>query len=58
MARPVVGERGSGFSILTIWGLGARTVAPNVFKGEGFAGSISIVDSETGEVLRELVFLF
>ncbi len=34
-------------------GDGARTVVPNVFKGIGVAGSISIVDTASGSVLRE-----
>ncbi len=34
-------------------GLGDRTIVPNVFKGLGLAGSISILDTETGEVLEE-----
>jgi len=33
---------------------GALTVAPNVFKGLGVAGSISLVDTATNRVLREL----
>ena len=33
---------------------GAKTVVPNVFKGLGLAGSISILDTETNRVLREL----
>ena len=33
---------------------GAKTVVPNVFKGLGVAGSISIVDTDTNRVLREL----
>ena len=34
-------------------GLGDRTIVPNVFRGLGLAGSISIVDTLTGNVLRE-----
>jgi len=34
-------------------GEGERTVVPNVFKGLGVAGSISILDTVSGEVLRE-----
>lgn len=37
-------------------GHGEETVVPNVFKGLGFAGSISIVDTETGDVSREFTF--
>lgn len=32
---------------------GSRIVVPNVFQGLGVAGSISIIDAENGEVLRE-----
>ena len=34
-------------------GAGERNIVPNVFKGLGVAGSISILDTESGEVLRE-----
>lgn len=34
-------------------GRGDRMVVPNVFKGVGVAGSISILDSLTGDVLKE-----
>lgn len=34
-------------------GLGDKAVVPNVFKGLGVAGSISIVDTRTGDVLKE-----
>ncbi len=34
-------------------GDGERTIVPNVFKGLGVAGSISILDTVTGAVLRE-----
>ena len=34
-------------------GEGDRAILPNVFKGLGFAGSISIIDTESGSVLRE-----
>ncbi len=34
-------------------GTGERTIVPNVFKGLGLAGSVSVMDTETGEVLRE-----
>ncbi|MBI4332967.1 MAG: hypothetical protein HY673_17000 [Chloroflexi bacterium] len=33
---------------------GAKIVVPNVFKGLGVAGSISILDAETGKVLTEI----
>jgi len=33
---------------------GAQTVVPNMFKGMGTAGSISILDTETNEVLKEI----
>jgi len=36
-------------------GLGDRTIVPNVFKGIGPAGSISIMDTASGSVLREFV---
>ena len=36
-------------------GLGDRTIVPNVFKGIGPAGSISILDTASGSVLREFV---
>jgi hypothetical protein len=36
-------------------GLGDRTIVPNVFKGIGPAGSISIMDTASGNVLREFV---
>ena len=34
-------------------GLGDRTIVPNVFKGIGPAGSISIIDTASGGVLKE-----
>jgi len=34
-------------------GTGERTIVPNVFKGIGFAGSISIMDTISGEVVAE-----
>ena len=34
-------------------GLGDRTIVPNVFKGIGPAGSVSIIDTASGDVLRE-----
>jgi YVTN family beta-propeller protein len=34
-------------------GSGERTIVPNVFKGFGVAGSISIIDTLSGEVLGE-----
>ncbi|TAH39629.1 MAG: hypothetical protein EYC70_02240 [Planctomycetota bacterium] len=37
-------------------GLSDRTVVPNVFKGVGVAGSISVVDTESGRVMREFAF--
>ncbi len=37
-------------------GTGARTVMPNVFKGVGFAGSISVIDSASGDVVKEFLF--
>jgi YVTN family beta-propeller protein len=36
-------------------GTGDRTIVPNVFKGIGPAGSISIIDTATGAVLKEFV---
>jgi YVTN family beta-propeller protein len=36
-------------------GLGDRTIVPNVFQGLGFAGSVSILDTASGDVLREFV---
>ena len=36
-------------------GLGDRTIVPNVFKGIGPAGSISIMDTASGAVLREFI---
>jgi hypothetical protein len=36
-------------------GLGDRAIVPNVFLGLGFAGSVSIIDSDTGEILQEFV---
>jgi DNA-binding beta-propeller fold protein YncE len=36
-------------------GLGDRTIVPNVFKGIGPAGSISILDTASGSILREFV---
>ena len=35
---------------------GGRVVVPNVFKGLGFGGSVSIMDAETSEVLTEIEF--
>jgi hypothetical protein len=37
-------------------GRGDRVIVPNVFKGVGFGGSISILDTESGDVLREFPF--
>ncbi len=37
-------------------GQGDRTIVPNVFKGLGVAGSISILDTVSGEVLTEFMF--
>ncbi len=37
-------------------GDGRRTIVPNVFKGLGVAGSISIIDTLSGAVLREFTF--
>lgn len=37
-------------------GDGERNIVPNVFKGLGVAGSISIIDTLTGEVLREFEY--
>jgi len=34
-------------------GEGDRAIVPNVFKGLGFGGSISIIDTESGDVLSE-----
>jgi YVTN family beta-propeller protein len=34
-------------------GLGDRTIVPNVFKGLGPAGSVSIIDTASGNVLKE-----
>jgi YVTN family beta-propeller protein len=34
-------------------GLGDRTIVPNVFKGIGPAGSVSIIDTASGNVLKE-----
>ena len=36
-------------------GTGDRTIVPNVFKGIGPAGSISIIDTASGAVLKEFV---
>lgn len=33
---------------------GSRIVVPNVFKGLGVTGSISILDAETGNILKEI----
>ena len=37
-------------------GVGDRTIIPNVFKGLGLAGSISIIDTESGDVLKEFEY--
>jgi YVTN family beta-propeller protein len=37
-------------------GLGDRTIVPNVFKGLGPGGSISILDTATGQILSEFLF--
>ncbi len=37
-------------------GRGEVTVVPNVFKGLGFAGSVSLLDTETGDILEEFTF--
>jgi hypothetical protein len=34
-------------------GTGARTIVPNVFKGLGLGGSVSVLDTATGAVLAE-----
>jgi YVTN family beta-propeller protein len=34
-------------------GLGDRTIVPNVFKGIGPAGSVSIIDTASGNILKE-----
>lgn len=34
-------------------GRGTRAVVPNVFKGLGLAGSVSVIDTLSGQVLRE-----
>ncbi len=34
-------------------GLGDRAIVPNVFQGMGFAGSVSVIETATGEVLGE-----
>ena len=34
-------------------GLGDRAIVPNVFQGLGFGGSISIIDTDSGNVLEE-----
>ena len=36
-------------------GVGDRTIVPNVFKGIGPAGSISIIDTASGAVLKEFL---
>ncbi len=36
-------------------GTGDRTIVPNVFKGMGFAGSISVLDTASGAVLAEFL---
>ncbi len=36
-------------------GAGDRTIVPNVFKGLGFGGSVSVIDTLSGEVVREFV---
>lgn len=37
-------------------GLGDRAIVPNVFQGMGFGGSISIIDTESGDVLQEFAY--
>ena len=37
-------------------GAGDRAIVPNVFKGLGVGGSVSILDTATGAVLEEFVF--
>jgi plastocyanin len=36
-------------------GRGDRAIVPNVFQGLGLAGSVSIIDTESGDVLAEFV---
>lgn len=36
-------------------GRGDRTIVPNVFKGLGFAGSVSILDTASGNILKEFL---
>jgi YVTN family beta-propeller protein len=36
-------------------GRGTRAIVPNVFKGLGVAGSVSIIDTESGDVLTEFM---
>jgi YVTN family beta-propeller protein len=37
-------------------GDGDRTIVPNVFKGLGVGGSISVLDTDSGRVLREFTY--
>ena len=37
-------------------GLGEVTVVPNVFKGLGFEGSVSLLDTESGTILEEFLY--
>lgn len=52
-ARPTGADRNHPHGHWLTCGTGERLIVPNVFKGLGVAGSISILDTISGEVLRE-----
>lgn len=52
-ARPTGESRNHPHGHWLTCGRGTRAIVPNVFKGLGLAGSVSIIDTLSGEVLRE-----
>lgn len=52
-SEPTGGGRNHPHGHWLTCGAGDRTIVPNVFKGLGLAGSVSIIDSDSGEVLVE-----
>jgi len=52
-SRPTGNGRNHPHAQWLTCGRGDRTIVPNVFKGKGPAGSISILDTATGSILKE-----
>ncbi|NOG93122.1 MAG: hypothetical protein HND42_07775 [Armatimonadetes bacterium] len=55
-ARPTGAGRNHPHGHWLTCGFGDRVIVPNVFKGVGLAGSISIVETLTGNVLKEFTY--